>query len=172
MRSCLLLVACLACIRNSCGTCQSSNLWISCRDLWNDRMICPRSGDTRKNEEMFSKLFSRNSYRKADTTLLAPLIQTFWRWCIKSCSCTTPSVMYSTNMRRIFWALLQVSVVIVPLTSLFMSILETDGMSSSKSGRSGNSREVTSLHRYRRCFNLLSRITTMTKDWLDIAHNK
>ena len=69
-----------------------------------------------------------------------------------------PSILDTiwTRIRRVFCAELHVSVVMTPSVSFLMSILSTSGISASRSGRSGNSRAVTSFHLFNLCFKLSS----------------
>lgn len=88
------------------------------------------------------------------TDFATPLIHTFRRCCIQSCSLTLPLIC-STRRRRTFCAALHVSVVMVPLwPSLSILMLLDLGMRSRRSDRPGNSFSVISCHRNNRCLSL------------------
>ena len=69
-------------------------------------------GHTKKGE-ILSRLSSINMFVNFDTALDIPLIHTFRKFCMQSCSLTQPS-MALIKRRRTLHAVLQVSVVIVP----------------------------------------------------------
>ena len=84
-------------------------------------------GHSQKARNFFEALLEKLSQVLVDG-FGYPLIQTFRRCCMQSCSLTVP-LMYSTSIRRTFCAALHVSVVMVtPSPSLSMLILSGSGI--------------------------------------------